>query len=80
MDIKNILQSTIAQIKASEEREVQLVKDRVMREKIIPYNQELDQARQKAASKPRTIRKGKRTFSSSGRKEKDRLCEGNFGD
>lgn len=48
MDIKSILQSTIAQIKASEEREVQTVKDRVMREKIIPYNQELDQARQKA--------------------------------
>lgn len=48
MDIKTILQSTISQIKASEEREIQLVKDRVNREKIIPFNQEIDQSRTKA--------------------------------
>lgn len=48
MDIIKHLTNAKIQIKAEMEREIALVKDRVMREKIAPFNQEIDQARIKA--------------------------------
>ena len=48
MDIIKHLTNAKIQIKAEEEREIALVKDRIMREKIAPFNQEIDQARIKA--------------------------------
>lgn len=48
MDIVKHLTNAKLQIQAETEREIALVKDRIMREKIAPFNQELDQARIKA--------------------------------
>jgi hypothetical protein len=52
MEIKNLivqsLEREIAEIRATEQRQIATVKERVMREKIVPFNQEIDQARAKA--------------------------------
>lgn len=50
MDIKKYVQSAIQQIEQEAERELQAVKDKVVREKAVPFNQEIDQARAKAES------------------------------
>lgn len=52
MEIKTLIvqsyEKQIAEIKALEQRQVALIKERVMRDKIAPFNQEIDQARVKA--------------------------------
>ena len=42
------LERQISDIKALEERQVAVIKDKVIREKVAPFNQEIDQARVKA--------------------------------
>ena len=44
------LEKQITDLKALEQRQVAVIKDKVMREKIAPFNQELDQLRAKAES------------------------------
>lgn len=52
MEIKDLivqsLERQVAEIKAVEQRQIAAVKERVMRDKIVPFNQEIDQARAKA--------------------------------
>ena len=52
MGIKTLLlqslEKQIAEIKAVEQSQVAMIKEKVMREKIVPFNQEIDQARVKA--------------------------------
>ena len=45
MSIKSNLEQTIRNLEAEKEREVAVIKERVTREKIIPYNQEADKGR-----------------------------------
>lgn len=46
--IKVYLEETVEKIKAERERQVAIVKEKVTREKIVPFNQEIDRAREKA--------------------------------
>ena len=48
MSIKLHLEQAIKSLEAEKEREANIVKDKVMKEKIIPFNQEIDIAREKA--------------------------------
>ncbi len=52
--IKQILERAIADIEAQKAREVSAIKERVMREKIVPYNNEINQSRDKAISELNT--------------------------
>ena len=51
MEISKHIQNAIANIKSEEQREISLVKDRVMREKIIPFNQEIDKVKAESIAK-----------------------------
>ena len=42
MELNRYIQSTIQQIKAEQEREISTIRDKVTREKIVPFNQEID--------------------------------------
>lgn len=46
--IKPYLEEVVKKIEAERERQIEIVKERVTREKIIPFNQEIDKAREKA--------------------------------
>lgn len=48
MDIRQIISQTIAQIEAQKQREISLSKEKVIRDKIVPFNNEIDRARDKA--------------------------------
>lgn len=48
MSIKAILEQTIKNLQAEEQREIAVIKERVTQEQIIPYNKEMDEARDKA--------------------------------
>lgn len=48
MSVKAHLEQTIKALEQEREREVANIKDKVMREKIVPFNQEMDSARDKA--------------------------------
>ena len=48
MSIKAHLETAVKALEAEREREVAIIKDKTTREKIVPYNQELDVARDKA--------------------------------
>lgn len=48
MSIKMHLEQTVKALETEREKEVAIIKERVTREKIIPYNQEMDIARDKA--------------------------------
>ena len=48
MEISKHIQSFIQLIKAEEQREVAVVKDKVTREKIVPFNQEIDRKKQES--------------------------------
>ena len=45
MSIKNHLEQTIKNLQAEKEREVAIIKEKVTREKILPYNVEADKGR-----------------------------------
>lgn len=51
MELSKQIQSFIQQVKAEEQKELSLVRDRVMREKIIPFNQEIDKVKAESISK-----------------------------
>ena len=59
MAIKAHLEQTIKALEAERDREVSLVKDRVMREKIVPFNQDIDVAREKAIAELQSTLNGK---------------------
>ena len=48
MSIKTIFEQTIKSLKDEEQREIAVIKERVTKEQIIPYNQDMDIARDKA--------------------------------
>jgi hypothetical protein len=48
MAVKTHLEQAVKNLEAERDREAAIVKDRVTRETIIPYNQDLDAARDKA--------------------------------
>ena len=48
MAIKTYLEQTVKSLEAEKEREISAVKDKVTREKIVPYNQDIDVSREKA--------------------------------
>lgn len=48
MSIKSHLEQAVKSIETEKEREVAVIKERVTREKIVPYNQEQDTLRDKA--------------------------------
>ena len=48
MSVKSHLQQAVKNLEAEKEREAAIIKERVTREKIIPYNQDMDIARDKA--------------------------------
>ena len=50
MSIQGILEQSIKNLQAEEEREIAVIRERVTQEKIIPYNKEMDEARDKAIS------------------------------
>jgi metal-dependent hydrolase (beta-lactamase superfamily II) len=50
MSIKSNYEQIIKNLEAEREREVASIKDKVMREKIVPFNQEMDIARDKAVA------------------------------
>lgn len=45
MSIRSYLEQTVRTLEAEREREVQIIKERVTREKILAYNQEADKGR-----------------------------------
>jgi hypothetical protein len=54
MSIKSNLEQTIKNLEAEKAREVAVIKERVAREKIIPYNQEADKGRDLAIAELQT--------------------------
>lgn len=48
MDIRQIVTQTIAQVESEKQRQISLSKEKVMREKVVPFNLEIDKARDKA--------------------------------
>lgn len=48
MPIKQYLEQTIKNLEAEREREIQEIRERVTKEEILPYNKEMDAARDKA--------------------------------
>ena len=48
MEFKKFLESTVAQIEQERQRQLQVVREKVMREQVVPHNQEIDKARQDA--------------------------------
>lgn len=55
MSIKANLEQVIKALEAERAREVAIVKERVTREKIVPYNQEIDVARDKAIAEKQQL-------------------------
>lgn len=55
MSIKAHYEQTIKNLEAEKDREVAIIKDKVTREKIIPYNNEMDIARDKAIAEKQTM-------------------------
>ena len=51
MELSNQIQSFIQQVKDSEQRELLVAKERIMREKIIPFNQEIDKIKAESIDK-----------------------------
>ena len=51
MELSKQIQSFIQQVKAEEQRELSALKERIMREKIIPFNQEIDKVKAESISK-----------------------------
>lgn len=54
MEIRQIISQTIAQIEAQKQREISLSKEKVIRDKIVPFNNEIDRARDKAINELET--------------------------
>lgn len=54
MSVKAHLEQAVKNLEAEREREVAIIKERVTRETIIPYNQEMDVARDKAVAELKT--------------------------
>lgn len=50
MEIKQIVSQAIAQVESEKQRQISLSKEKVMREKVIPFNVEIDKAREKAVT------------------------------
>lgn len=48
MEIKQIVSQAIAQVESEKQRQISLSKEKVIREKIVPFNNEIDRARDKA--------------------------------
>lgn len=51
MEFKKYLENAIAQIEQERQRQLQVVREKVMREQVVPHNQEIDKARQDAEIK-----------------------------
>ena len=51
MELSKQIQSFIQQVKAEEQRELSVLKERIMREKIIPFNQEIDKVKAESIMK-----------------------------
>lgn len=59
MSIKAHLEQTVKALEAEKEREISTVKDRALREKIAPFNQDIDVSREKAIAELQTTLNGK---------------------
>ena len=51
MELNRYIQSAIQQINAEQEREISTIRDKVTREKIVPFNQEVDHKKAVAVQK-----------------------------
>lgn len=74
MSIKAHFEQLIKNLEAEKEREVAVIKDKVMREKIVPFNQEMDIARDKAiAEKQQELSKDLEARNAKFAKEKEEI-------
>ena len=48
MEIKTIIAQAVAQVEQEKQRQISLSKEKVIREKVVPFNNEVDRARNKA--------------------------------
>ena len=74
MSIKAHLETAVKALEAEREREVAIVKERVTREKILPFNQEMDLARDKAiAEKQQELTKSITAYQEKFAKEREEI-------
>ena len=78
MSILSNLEQTVKNLEAEMEREVAIVKDVVLKEKIVPYNQEADKGRDLAiAELQTTLNEGISALQAKFLKEKQAIIEEN---
>lgn len=76
MSIKTYIEEAIKKIEAERDREVQTIKERVTREVILPYNAEIDKAREKAVAEEQAkLSKNISSLQENFAKQKTQLIE-----
>lgn len=77
MEIKQIVVQAIAQIENEKQRQISLSKEKVIREKILPFNNEVDTARDKAIRELETkLNNDKAVLQAKFEEDKKKLIDG----